>query len=377
MANLVTPKGHANVSMLGIGAYRPARLVSNDELCTVMDSSDEWIFERSGIRNRRWITGDEDMRYISGKAAERAIVNSGVDREKIDMLVFATSSWPWNVPHGAPIIASDVGLNGIPAFDISAGCGGFGYALGVAADAIRAGSANYVLVIGAETMSVGLDPKDRSTGFIFGDGAGAVVVGPTEVNGISPIVSGSDGENAAAIAQNRDTVEYMARAVEYQGRDPETEPVGRLIISMEGPRVFRWAAVTLPKALRALLTESGAGVDDIEVFIPHQANARINDLMRKNLGFPDDLPTANDIENTGNTSAGSIPLAMEEMLATGKAKGGQTALLLGFGAGLSYAGAVVTLPPAPKVSSFDGLDEQPVGPLPAHLADIEGRPAAR
>ena len=375
MAKLVTPKGHDNVSMLGIGAYRPARLVTNDELCTVMDSSDQWIFERSGIRARRWITGDEDMRYIAVKAAERAIVNSGVEREKVDLCIFATSSWPSNVPHGAPIIASDVGLNGIPACDVAAGCGGFGYALGVAADAIRAGSATYALVIGAETMSVGLDPTDRSTGFIFGDGAGAVIVGPTEENGISPIVSGSDGENAEAIAQNCDTVEFMARASEYQGKDPETDPVGRMLIYMEGPRVFRWAAVTLPKALKSLLTESGASVDDIDVFIPHQANARINELMKKNLGFPDDMPMANDIETTGNTSAGSIPLAIEEMLATGKAKGGDTALMLGFGAGLSYAGAVVTLPPAPKISSFDELDSQPASPLPAHLADVEGRPA--
>lgn len=371
MAQLVTPTGHQNVSMLGIGAYRPGRLVSNDELCTVMESSDQWIFERSGIRNRRYITGDESTRTLSATAADRAIVNSGVDREKIDMLILASSTWPSNVPHGAPTIAADIGLNGIPAFDLTAGCGGFGYALGVAADAIRGGSATYVVVIGTETMSVGLDPTDRSTGFIFGDGSGAVVLGPSEHNGVSPVVSGSDGENAAAISQNYDTVEYMARSVEYQHKDPESEPVGRLIISMEGPSVFRWAAITLPKALTKLLTQSGAGVADIDVFIPHQANARINDLMKKNLGFPEDLPMANDIENSGNTSAASIPLAMEEMLATGKAKGGDTALLLGFGAGLSYAGAVVTLPPAPTITSFDGLDDQPVGPLPAHLAAIE------
>lgn len=370
MATLATPSGHPNVAMLGIGAYRPNRLITNDQLCRVLDSSDDWIFERSGIRNRRWISGDETMRSMSAAAADRAIVNSGVDREKIDLIILATSSWPWNVPHGAPIIASDIGLNGIPAFDVAAGCGGFGYALGVAADALRAGSAHYAVVIGVETMSVGLDPTDRSTGFIFGDGAGAVVVGPSEVNGISPVVSGSDGENAEAIAQNINTVDYMARSVEYQEKDPQTDPVGRMIIKMEGPRVFRWAAITLPKALTKLLTESGAGPSDIEVFVPHQANARINELMRKNLGLPDDLPMAGDIENTANTSAASIPLAIEEMLATGKAQGGQLALILGFGAGLSYAGCVATLPPAPTVSSFDGLDEAEPGPLAAHLAGI-------
>ncbi|MGB6125798.1 MAG: beta-ketoacyl-ACP synthase 3 [Gordonia sp. (in: high G+C Gram-positive bacteria)] len=369
-ATLVTPTGHANVAMLGIGAYRPKRLITNDQLCRVMDSSDEWIFERSGIRARRWISGDETMRSISAAAADRAIINSGIDRDKIDMLILATSSWPWNVPHGAPMIASDIGINGIPAFDVAAGCGGFGYALGVATDAIRAGTANYVVVIGVETMSVGIDPTDRSTGFIFGDGAGAVVVGPSDVNGIAPVISGSDGENADAIMQNHDTVEYMARAVEYQTKDPETDPVGRLIITMEGPRVFRWAAITLPKALKRMLTESGAGPEDIEVFVPHQANARINELMKKNLGLPDDLPMANDIENTANTSAASIPLAIEEMLATGKAKGGQLALILGFGAGLSYAGTVATLPPAPKISSFDDLDDSDAGPLALHLAGI-------
>ncbi|MGB3304438.1 MAG: beta-ketoacyl-ACP synthase 3 [Gordonia sp. (in: high G+C Gram-positive bacteria)] len=370
LATLVTPTGHANVAMLGIGAYRPKRLITNDQLCRVMDSSDEWIFERSGIRARRWISGDETMRSISAAAADRAIINSGIDRDKIDMLILATSSWPWNVPHGAPMIASDIGINGIPAFDVAAGCGGFGYALGVATDAIRAGTANYVVVIGVETMSVGIDPTDRSTGFIFGDGAGAVVVGPSDVNGIAPVISGSDGENADAIMQNHDTVEYMARAVEYQTKDPETDPVGRLIITMEGPRVFRWAAITLPKALKRMLTESGAGPEDIEVFVPHQANARINELMKKNLGLPDDLPMANDIENTANTSAASIPLAIEEMLATGKAKGGQLALILGFGAGLSYAGTVATLPPAPKISSFDDLDDSDAGPLALHLAGI-------
>ena len=202
-----------------------------------------------------------------------------------------------------------------------------------------------------------MDPTDRNTAFIFGDGAGAVLVGPSEENGISPVVWGSDGENSGAIAQNYDIPEYMDRSEEFQHKDPDDDPVGRMVVTMEGPRVFRWAAITLPKALTTLLTESGAGPDDIEVFIPHQANARINELMRKNLGFADDLPMANDIENTGNTSAASIPLAMEEMLATGKAKGGQTALLLGFGAGLSYAGAVVTLPPAPAISSFDDLED--------------------
>ena len=352
VVSIAGKKGHDNVAMLGIGAYRPQRVVSNDEVCQVLDSSDEWIFERSGIRNRRWISGDESLRSISVAAGGRALRNSGVDPSRIGALILATSSWPMLTPHGAPIVASDLGMNGIPAFDLTSGCGGFGYGLGVAADMIRAGSAEYILLIGAETMTIGIDPTDRGTAFIFGDGAGAVVIGPGEENGISPTVWGSDGENADAIKQDINFVDYMQRAQDLQGTDPEVEPVGRMALRMEGPKVFRWAAVTLPRALSSALDMAGVSKEDIEVFIPHQANARINELMRKNLGLADDIPMAADIENTGNTSAASIPLAMEEMLATGKAKGGQLALLLGFGAGLSYAGQVVTLPPAPAEASL-------------------------
>ncbi|GGK52352.1 3-oxoacyl-[acyl-carrier-protein] synthase 3 [Nocardia camponoti] len=338
--------------MLGIGAYRPQRVVSNAEVCELLDSTPEWIFERTGINNRRWISGDETIRSIAAAAGERALKNTPIDPTLIGAVILCTSSWLKLTPHGAPSVASDLGLNGVAAFDLTSGCGGFGYGLGVAADLIRAGSADYVLVIGAETMTVGLDKSDRGTAMIFGDGAGAVVVGPAEENGISPTVWGSDGENAEAIAQNLDFQAFQTRAQELQGTDPAVEPVGQMSLRMEGPKVFRWAAVTLPRALSAALDASGVAKEDIEVFIPHQANARINELMKKNLGLADNIPMANDIENTGNTSAASIPLAMEEMLVTGKAKGGQLALLLGFGAGLSYAGQVVVLPPAPSETSF-------------------------
>ncbi|BDT89690.1 beta-ketoacyl-ACP synthase III [Nocardia cyriacigeorgica] len=352
MVSIAVKKGRDNVAMLGIGAYRPQRVVSNDEVCEVLDSTDQWIYERTGIRNRRWISGDETLRSIAAAAGDRALNNTGIDRSKIGALILCTSSWLKLTPHGAPTIAADLGINGIPAFDLTSGCGGFGYGLGVAADLIRAGSAEYVLVIGAETMTVGLDPTDRGTAMIFGDGAGAVVVGPSEENGISPTVWGSDGENAEAIAQDVDFLEFMNKAQAMQGTDPAVEPIGRMSLRMEGPKVFRWAAVTLPRALADALDASGVSKEDIEVFVPHQANARINELMKKNLGLAEDIPMANDIENTGNTSAASIPLAMEEMLVTGKAKGGQLALLLGFGAGLSYAGQVVTLPPKPAEPSF-------------------------
>lgn len=338
--------------MLGIGAYRPKWVVSNEEVCKTLDSTPEWIYDRTGIRNRRWISGDETLRTMAVSAADRAIRNSGIEPAKISALILCTSSWLKFTPHGAPSVASDLGINGIPAFDLTSGCGGFGYGLGVAVDMIRSGSAEYIVVIGAETMTVGLDPTDRGTAMIFGDGAGAVVVGPSEKNGISPTVWGSDGDNAEAISQDIDFLTYMDMAEEKQGKDPAVDPIGRMALRMEGPKVFRWAAVTLPRALSTALDLAGVAKEDIEVFVPHQANARINTLMKANLGLGDHVPVANDIETTGNTSAASIPLAMEEMLVTGKAKGGQTALLLGFGAGLSYAGQVAVLPPAPKEASF-------------------------
>ncbi|MFD3703436.1 beta-ketoacyl-ACP synthase III [Nocardia sp. NPDC058658] len=352
MVSIAVNKSRDNVAMLGIGAYRPQRIVSNADVCETLDSTPEWIFERTGIHNRRWISGDETIQSIAAAAGERALKNTPIDRSKIGAVILCTSSWLKLTPHGAPSVASDLGLNGVAAFDLTSGCGGFCYGLGVAADLIRAGSFDYVLVIGAETMTVGLDKSDRGTAMIFGDGAGAVVVGPAEENGISPTVWGSDGENAEAIAQNIDFLAFQHRAQEMQGTDPAVEPVGQMSLRMEGPKVFRWAAVTLPRALSAALDNSGVAKEDIEVFVPHQANARINELMKKNLGLGEEVPIANDIENTGNTSAASVPLAIEEMLVTGKAKGGQIALLLGFGAGLSYAGQVVTLPPAPKEPSF-------------------------
>ncbi|MFT4126641.1 MAG: beta-ketoacyl-ACP synthase III [Gordonia sp. (in: high G+C Gram-positive bacteria)] len=355
MAHLAVPQaGPDNVAMLGIGAYRPKRLISNDELCsTTLDSSDAWIYERSGIRNRRWISGDETNRLMSATAGERAIRNSGIDRAEIDAVILATNTWPTLTPHGAPTIATDLGINGVTAFDLVSGCGGFCYGVGLASAMIRSGSARTVLLIGSETMSLSLDKSDRGTAFLFGDGAGAVVIGPSEDNGISPTVWGSDGESAHAIRQTPDIAEYMDRAVAMQHVDPAVEPVGRMTLTMAGQAVFRWAAITLPKALSGALDAAGLKTEDVEVFVPHQANARINELMRKHLGFADDLPMAGDIENTGNTSAASIPLAIEEMLATGKAKAGQTALILGFGAGLSYAAQVATLPPAPRITSFD------------------------
>lgn len=333
--------GVNGTKMYGIGAYRPGRIVSNDEICERIDSSDQWIQERSGIRNRRFAGPDESVVFMATEASRKALANSGVDPELVDLVILCSSTYEAQTPHGAPIVANNIGRNGIAAFDLVAGCSGFGYGLAVATNVIRGGGARHVLVIGVERMSDGIDPEDRNTAFIFGDGAGAVVVGPAEVNELGPVVWGSDGEKGGAITQTKNWLELIAEAKTATG--PVTQPY----LVMDGSKVFRWAAFTVAKVAQQTLDAASVSAEQIQAFIPHQANGRINDAMAKHLGLPDSVAIANDIEHTGNTSAASIPLAMETMLREGSAKEGDIALCIGFGAGLSYAGQVVKLPPAP------------------------------
>ncbi|HIW69545.1 MAG TPA: ketoacyl-ACP synthase III [Candidatus Dietzia merdigallinarum] len=339
---IATGEGAAGTRLLGIGAYRPNRVVSNEEICETIDSTSEWIYERSGILNRRFAGDDESVIYMSGEAAKKAVASAGIDPELVDLVILCTSTYEAQVPHAAPKVAMAIGRNGIPAFDITAGCAGFGYGLAVATNVIRGGGARYAVVVGVERMSDGLDLTDRNTAFIFGDGAGAVVVGPSdEGNDVGPVVWGSDGEQADAITQTKDWKTLIADAKQSATEQP--------YVTMDGSRVFRWAAVQIAKASARTLEASGVTADQIQAFIPHQANGRINSAMAKHLGLPDTVAISNDIEQTGNTSAASIPLAMETMLRNGEAEPGQIALLIGFGAGLSYAGQVVRLPAKPPV----------------------------
>lgn len=341
---IATGEGAHGTTLLGIGAYRPRRVVSNEEICETIDSSSEWIYERSGILNRRFASKDETIVMMSTEASKRAIASSGIDADLVDAVILCTSTNWTQVPHAAPQVATNLGRNGVAAFDLTAGCAGFGYGLAVATSMIRSGASRYVVVIGVEKMSDGIDFTDRNTSFIFGDGAGAVVVGPAETNDISPVVWGSDGEKGGAISQTKDFKEYVD---EVDGRGLGEEAIVQPFLTMDGSKVFRWAAVQVSKVCAQTLETANVTAEQIEAFIPHQANGRINSAMAKHLGLPDTVAIANDIEQTGNTSAASIPLAMETMLREGQAKQGDTALCIGFGAGLSYAGQVVRLPAAP------------------------------
>ena len=342
MPGIGTLEGVQHTAILGLGAYRPTRVVPNAEIVDAIDSSDEWIQTRSGIKARRFAGDDETIIGMSVDASRKALEASGIAPEQIGGVMVATSSRLVLGPAAGAQVAARLGIKDVPGFDVAAGCSGFCHILALGSDMIRAGTAKYVLVVGVERLSDLVDPHDRTTAFIFADGAGAAVIGPSEEEGIGPVTWGSDGAAWEAIWQDKDFGTYfdeVSHAVE-KGETPV-----RPYIRMHGTTVFRWAATFLEKACREAVDRSGLTMDDLDVFIPHQANIRITEALTKVLKMPEKIVVAKDIVETGNTSAASIPLAIEQVVRSGQGKPGDTALLMGFGAGLAYAGQVVKLPP--------------------------------
>ncbi|WP_040767946.1 beta-ketoacyl-ACP synthase III [Tsukamurella sp. 1534] len=336
------PAERPHAAYLGIGAYRPRRVVPNSEIVDKIDSSDEWIKTRSGIESRRFAEDDETILMMSTKAAERAIKAAKIDPEIVDCVIFASNTRLELGPSMAPQISRELGRVGIPAFDITAGCSGFTTAAAIGTDLIRAGTAKYVVVVGVERLSDLISENDRTCAFIFADGAGAAVLGPSDEVGISQVSWGADGDFTTAIYQDKDFGTYFDEVHASEGTPEIPE---RPYLRMEGRKVFRWAATALLPACQEALKVAGLTSKDIDVFVPHQANLRITQVLIKALELRDDCVVAEDIVTTGNTSAASIPLAVEELIRTGKAQPGQTALLMAFGSGLAYAGHVITLPP--------------------------------
>ncbi|WP_037914738.1 beta-ketoacyl-ACP synthase III [Actinacidiphila yeochonensis] len=331
-AEFAVPAGAPHSRILGVGAYRPRRIVDNAEVCRHIDSSDEWIRSRTGIVTRRWAGPDETLGVMAEQAASKAIASAGISPEDITCVIVATFTHLMQTPAVATEIAHRVGAVRAAGFDISAGCAGFVHGLVLASDAVRA-RGGHVLVVGVERMTDILDLSDRSTAFIFGDGAGAVVVGPSETPGFGPAVWGADGSQADVIRQS---VPWDAL------RDEPGHPFPAL--RQDGQRVFRWAVYEMAKVAREALDAAGIGPEDLDAFIPHQANERIIDSMTRSMGLPARVTVAKDIVTSGNTSGASIPMAMEAVLASGQAPSGGTALLLGYGAGLSYAAVAARLP---------------------------------
>jgi 3-oxoacyl-[acyl-carrier-protein] synthase-3 len=333
MAKIKASKGAPYARIIGVGGYRPIRVVPNEVILEHIDSSDEWIRSRSGISTRHWANDEETVAAMSVEASGKAIADAGITAEQIGAVIVSTVSHFKQTPAVATEIADKLGTGRAAAFDISAGCAGFGYGLTLAKGLIVEGSAEYVLVIGVERLSDLTDLEDRATAFLFGDGAGAVVVGPSQEPAIGPTVWGSEGDKSETIKQTVPWTDYRSGTVE---KFPA--------ITQEGQAVFRWAVFEMAKVAQQALDAAGVDPADLDVFIPHQANERIIDSMVKTLKLPESVTVARDVRTTGNTSAASIPLAMERLLATGEARSGDTALVIGFGAGLVYAATVVTLP---------------------------------
>ncbi|TQM14276.1 beta-ketoacyl-ACP synthase III [Pseudonocardia kunmingensis] len=328
MTSLRTARAAAGARLLGLGSTQPENVVTNDDLAQRMDTNDQWIRERVGIQSRRIAEEGTLLVDMAAEAGSRAVKDSGLAPTEIDTVIVATCTMPNGIPNAAAQTAERIGIPAPGAFDLNAACAGFCYGMGTGADLVRAGSARNVLVIGAEKLSDWIDWTDRSTAIIFADGAGAAVLGPAADEasvGVGPLAWGSAGDMAQTIRVNPDTNAL------YQ----------------EGQAVFRWATTKIaPIALKAIEL-AGVTPADIDVFVPHQANLRIVEAVAKRLrasGARDDMVVADDIVHSGNTSSASIPLALDHMRAAGRVRSGDTVLLVGFGAGLSYAGQVVVCP---------------------------------
>ena len=322
MTGLATRPGSPGAQILGVGGYLPARVMDNFELETLVETNDEWIRQRVGIESRHIAAADESVVSMAAAASAKAVAASGIDPTAIDLVLVGSCTLPVPIPAGAPRVATDIGAVRAGALDINAACASFSYGLAQAADAIRAGSARYVVVAGSELFSRPfIDWTDRGTCVIFADGAGAAVVGPSQVNGVGPVVWGADGSRASAI------------------EIPDGEP----FMKMEGQAVYRWATAELKHVAREACDAAGVAVADLAAFVPHQANLRIIESLGRALGIDPDK-VARNVVTTGNTSAASILLALAALQDEGRLPSGEPVLLFGFGAGLAYAAQVVIAP---------------------------------
>ena len=328
---LTQESGPAHSRILGIGGVRGEIVVTNDDVAGPIDSSDEWIRKRTGIITRRRSGPGTDVLDLSEAAARVALDDAGLTGADIDVVILSTITYFSQTPAGAAIVADRIGATPAAAYDISAACAGYCYGIGQADALVRSGAARNVLVIAAEKLSDFIDPTDRSISFLLGDGAGAVVVGPSETPGIGPTVWGSDGSQARLISQTHTWREAV---------DHGTWPT----LQQEGASVFKWAVWQMAPIAEKAMAAAGVTAQDIDAFVPHQANMRIIDQMIKQLKLPTSVVIGRDIAETGNTSAASIPLATERLLREGQVSSGALALQIGFGAGLVYAAQVVVLP---------------------------------
>ncbi|MGX1703375.1 beta-ketoacyl-ACP synthase III [Microbacterium sp. NPDC055357] len=329
---IVQQTGPAHTRIYAYGAARGEISVPNEDLIGPIDSSDEWIRQRTGIVTRTRAVKETTAIEMATDAAREAVERSGIDPAQIDAVLVATISNPRQTPSVSAIVADRIGANPAAAYDLNAACAGFAYGVAQGDALIRGGLANYAVVVGVEKLSDVVDPTDRSISFLLGDGAGAVVIGPSDTPGIGPTVWGSDGSKADAVTMNATLTQFRDGEVPWP------------TLRQEGPTVFRWAVWEMVKVARQALDAAGIEASDLAAFVPHQANMRIIDEFAKQLKLPESVVVGRDIETTGNTSAASIPLATHRLLEEHPELSGGLALQIGFGAGLVFGAQVVVLP---------------------------------
>lgn len=328
-----------SVIIKGTGAYLPKRIVTNDDMARIVDTSDEWIRTRTGIAERRYADDQETTSYMASCAAEQALAASGTAAAEIDLIIVATMTPDMPFPSTACLVQSRLGLGHITAFDIQAACSGYIYALSTATNLLRSGAYQKALIIGTERMSTILDFEDRTTCVLFGDGASAAVLECTENSGVGVLgsITGSDGSNPELLFQPAGGSTHPA--------SPETITNRQHFIKMNGKEIFKQAVRVMDQVSNDILARHGYTSDQVNLLIPHQANLRIIDSLAKRMGLPMER-FHNNLEYYGNTSAASIGIALHEAHNAGRIQAGDLVLLVAFGAGLTWGSTLIKWQPS-------------------------------
>jgi 3-oxoacyl-[acyl-carrier-protein] synthase-3 len=326
--------GTANgaISITGIGAYAPERVVTNNDLAQMMETSDEWIVERTGIHERRIAADDQALSDLALPASRQALEQAHADPSTVDLVIVATVTPDMAFPSAGAIIADELGAPDAAAYDLSAGCTGFMYAVAQGYGMVAAGLARRALVIGGDVLSRILDWSDRSTAVLFGDGAGAVVIERVSEGGFLGFELGADGSGGSQL--------FVPAGGSREPASAETVAERRHYVQMNGREVFKFATRVLVSSAENVLAECGKTVDDVDVYIPHQANVRIIDHAAEKLGIPKEKIVVN-VDRYGNTSSGSIPLALADAQADGRLQDGALVLMTGMGAGLTWGSGLI------------------------------------
>jgi 3-oxoacyl-[acyl-carrier-protein] synthase III len=326
-----TANGNA-ISITGLGAYVPERVMTNDELSTMMDTSDEWIRERTGIRERRIADPGQALSDLCLPAAREALEAAGLEGSQIDLIVVATVTPDMAFPSTGAILADLLGAHEAAAYDLSAGCTGFMYAVAQAYGMLAGGLAQRALVVGGDVLSRVLDWSDRGTAVLFGDGAGAVVLERVSEGGFLGFELGADGSGGPQL--------YLPAGGSRTPATAESVAARQHFVQMNGREVFKFATRVLVTSAEAVLAECGRTIDEVDVYVPHQANVRIIEYARDKLGIPEDKVVI-DVDRYGNTSSGSIPLALADAREDGRLQAGKLVLMTGMGAGLTWGSGLI------------------------------------